>query len=132
MPTDKSNEKKGTKPLTVVIDNLASANAPVVVSIYGTGNKFPSRKDQFKSFRFTPSGTTLTEHLTGIPHGTYAIATFQDLNGDGEIATNMFGIPTDPYGFSNNYHPRVKAPTFKDCSFEYDDHNQTVSIRMIR
>ena len=132
MPTSKSSEKKGAKPLTIVIENLASINAPVFVSIYGTDNKFLSRKDQLKVFRFTPSGKTLTEQLTGIPHGTYAIATFQDLNGDGEIATNIFGIPTDPYGFSNNFKPKLKAPSFNDCSFEYDDHSHTVSIKMIR
>ena len=132
MPTKKSNDKKVTKLLNIEIENLASVNAPVYVSIYGTVNKFLSLKDQLKVFRFIPTGTRLTEQLSGIPHGTYAIATFQDLNGDGKIATNIFGIPTDPYGFSNNFKPKIKAPSFDDCSFEYDDHNDTVSIKMIR
>jgi uncharacterized protein (DUF2141 family) len=128
MPTD----KKSSKPLTVVIENLASDSAPVEISIYGTENKFPSPKDQLKTFRFTPDDTTLTAELKGIKPGSYAIATYQDLDSDGKIATNMIGVPKDPYGFSNNYRPKLKAPSFDDCSFDYDEHNHTIHIRMIR
>ena len=44
----------------------------------------------------------------------------------------MIGVPKDPYGFSNNYRPKLKAPSFDDCSFDYDEHNHTIHIRMIR
>jgi uncharacterized protein (DUF2141 family) len=54
------------------------------------------------------------------------------MDGDGKIATNMIGIPTDPYGFSKDYHPKVKAPSFKDCSFNYDQNSNTVTFAMIR
>ena len=132
MTANKDAGKKSTKPLTVVIENLASASAPVEVSIYGTENKFPSPKDQLKTFRFTPTDTTLTAELKGIGHGSYAIAAYQDLDSDGKISTNILGVPKDPYGFSNNYRPKLKAPSFDDCSFDYDESNNTITIRMIR
>ncbi len=128
----KETEKKVRRPLTVVIENLASDSAPVEVSIYGVGNKFPSPKDQMKIFRFTPESKTLTADLKGVEYGEYAIATYQDMDADGKISTNIIGVPTDPYGFSNNYRPKIKAPSFKDCSFDYDEDNNTVSIKMIR
>jgi len=127
-----STIQKIIKPLTVIIDNLESATAPVEISIYGKDNKFPSPKDQLKIFRFHPSGKKLVATLDGIRCGQYAIATYQDLDGDGKIGKNMIGIPTDPYGFSNNYHPKVKAPNFSDCSFDYDEASNTVNITMIR
>jgi uncharacterized protein (DUF2141 family) len=131
-PNTTKEPVKSTKPLTVVIENLGSETAPVEISIYGTENKFPSPKDQLKVFRFTPKGPTLTATLPGITYGEYAIATYQDMDGDGKIGKNMIGIPTDPYGFSKNYRPTVKAPNFKDCSFKYDESMNTVSIKMIK
>ena len=38
----------------------------------------------------------------GLPDGDYAVRAFHDLNGDGKMNTNPFGMPTEPYAFSNN------------------------------
>lgn len=120
------------KPLTLIIDNLASPTAPVEVSVYGTESKFPTEKGQLKKYRFTPADTTLTATISDLEYGEYAIATYQDLDSDGKIGKNFVGIPTDPYGFSNNYVPKLKAPAFKDCAFVYDAKSEDVCITMIR
>ena len=120
------------KPLVVVIDNLASPNAPVEVSVYAPDNKFPTENGQLKKYRFTPDGNKLTAKITDLEYGQYAIAAYQDLDSDGKIGKNMIGIPTDPYGFSNNYKPKLSAPSFRDCQFDYDAKSDSVDITMIR
>jgi len=119
-------------PLTVTIKNLASSSAPVVIGVYGTKNKFPDPKDQLKEYKFKPHGMALTAKITDLPFGTYAIATYQDVKSTGKISKNFIGIPTDPYGFSNNYKPTIKAPGFKDCSFEYTAKTNSLAITMIK
>lgn len=126
--TDTANKK----PLVLVIDNLESPSAPVEISIYSPRDKFPTADGQMKKYRFHPSGKQLTVELTDLDYGQYAVATYQDLDADGQIGKNMIGIPTDPYGFSNNYKPKIKAPAFKDCEFAYNDQSSPVSITMIR
>ncbi|CAN5406247.1 DUF2141 domain-containing protein [soil metagenome] len=37
-----------------------------------------------------------------LPAGDYAAKTFHDVDGDGKMNTNPFGMPTEPYAFSNN------------------------------
>lgn len=37
-----------------------------------------------------------------LPAGDYAAKMFHDVNGDGRMNTNPFGLPTEPYAFSNN------------------------------
>jgi uncharacterized protein (DUF2141 family) len=37
-----------------------------------------------------------------LPAGDYAVKVFHDVNGDGRMNTNPFGIPSEPYAFSNN------------------------------
>ena len=43
-------------------------------------------------------------HVTfdGLPDGDYAVRAFHDLNGDGKMNTNPFGMPVEPFAFSNN------------------------------
>ncbi|HZW15079.1 MAG TPA: DUF2141 domain-containing protein [Brevundimonas sp.] len=43
-----------------------------------------------------------TATFDGLPAGDYAAKAFHDVDGDGELNTNPFGIPTEPYAFSNN------------------------------
>lgn len=133
--TTKSSNMKDSatkKPLVLVIDNLESPSAPVEISVYSPRDKFPTPDGQTKKYRFNPSGTKLTVELKDLEYGQYAIATYQDLDADGQIGKNLVGIPTDPYGFSNNYKPKIKAPAFKDCEFAYNDASAPVNISMIR
>jgi len=118
--------------LTLIVTNLASATGPVVVGVYGSKNKFPDPKDQMKVYTFTPHDKQLSAQITDLPLGTYALAIYQDVNRNGKIDKNLIGIPTEPYAFSKNYKPIVKAPAFKDCSFDYMAKNDTVKMKMIR
>jgi uncharacterized protein (DUF2141 family) len=120
------------KPLTLIIDNLASPDAPVQIGFYGRSNKFLDTEDQLKRYIFNPTGEILTAHITDLPYGEYAFALFQDLKRKGKIARNLIGIPTDPFAFSNNVQPAFKAPKFDECCFEYSEANHTVHISMLR
>lgn len=119
-------------PLTLIIDNLASPDAPVQIGFYNRSNKFLDTTDQLKRYVFTPNGEILTAHITDLPYGEYAFALFQDLKRKGKIARNLLGIPTDPYAFSNNVKPKLKAPKFDDCCFEYSDKEHTQHISMLK
>jgi len=54
-----------------------------------------------------------------LPPGRYAISAFFDLNGNGELDTNFFGIPSEPYGFSNQVRPAMRAATFEEAAFDW-------------
>ncbi len=53
--------------------------------------------------------------VKGVPAGRYAIKSFHDIDGDGKLGSNMFGIPTEPYAFSNNAAGRA---SWAEASFE--------------
>ncbi len=120
------------KPLIVILKNLESATAPIYVSVYGVKSKFPSPKGQLKEYKFIPNGKEYSAEITDLKFGTYAVATYQDENSSGEIDKNFIGMPTEGFGFSNNYKPKVKAPAFKDCKFAYSEKSNTITVSMIR
>ena len=55
-----------------------------------------------------------------IPPGTHALAVIHDENSDGKLNTNLLGIPTEGYGFSNDAKGLLGPPTFLAASFSYD------------
>lgn len=69
-------------------------------------------------------------HFEGIPPGTYALAVIHDENVDGKLATNLLGIPTEGYGFSNDARAWFGAPTFEAASFRYDGGNLEMTITL--
>tara|TARA_R110000850_G_scaffold277086_1_gene422508 strand:+ start:255907 stop:256335 length:429 start_codon:yes stop_codon:yes gene_type:complete len=48
----------------------------------------------------------------------YAIAVYQDINNNGKLDRNWMGIPTEPYGFSNNPSTFFGPPSFHKAAFE--------------
>jgi len=65
-----------------------------------------------------------------IAPGTYAIAAIHDENMNGKLDTNLMGIPTEGYGFSNNAKGLVGAPSFSAASFPYDGRNIELTMSL--
>jgi uncharacterized protein (DUF2141 family) len=65
-----------------------------------------------------------------LDYGELAIAVYHDVNDNKQIDKNPIGIPTEPYGFSNDFKPVIKAPAFKDCSFFYNEKNNRITITL--
>lgn len=65
-----------------------------------------------------------------IPPGTYAMAVIHDENMNGKLDTNVLGIPTEGYGFSNDAKGTVGAPAFAAASFLYDGQNVELTMSL--
>ena len=62
--------------------------------------------------------------------GTYGIASFQDVNGNEELDRNFVGMPTEPYGHSNNARGRFGPPSFEEISFKVGSEPVSLEIRL--
>lgn len=58
-----------------------------------------------------------TAVFRGLPAGTYGAKVFHDVDGDGQMDMNPFGIPTEPYAFSNNAVGRMGPPEWDQARF---------------
>lgn len=119
-------------PLQVKITNLETPTGTIYIGVYTADNDFPSEKDRLKGYKFKPSALTFSTEITDLPYGSYAFALYQDVNENGKIDKNWLGVPTEPYGFSNNARPTFKAPSFEECCFTYNEKEHQVEIEMIR
>lgn len=64
--------------------------------------------------------------FTNIPVGQYAIRFFQDENNNGTLDTNLFGMPSEGYGFSNNAKPNYGPVGYQDAAFTVTEQQDPV------
>jgi len=62
--------------------------------------------------------------------GAYAVAIFQDLNGNGKLDRNMAGLPLEPYGFSNNAMGVMGPPDFAAAAVQVAQDRQAIVINL--
>jgi len=68
--------------------------------------------------------------FTELPFGDYAIKTFHNENSNSDLDTNMFGMPTEDYGFSNNARGIFGPPSWKDAKFKFYEANKIMEIQL--
>ena len=68
--------------------------------------------------------------INGLDPGIYGVAVFQDLNGNEKLDRNLFGAPTEPFGFSNNPVIGFSAPEFAEFKFEFDGKPREIRVTL--
>ena len=73
----------------------------VMVALYDSEAAYGAGR-AVAQMRLDASVGTPTALFRDLPPGDYAAKAFHDVDADGEMDLNPFGIPTEPYAFSNN------------------------------
>lgn len=105
--------------LDLSISNIKVAKGTLFVAVYNSQPNFlnVSKASLCQTFPITQTGKQNFK-LPALSPGYYAICCFQDLNGNQRLDTNLFGVPTEPYGFSRNARPKFRAPVWDETCFE--------------
>lgn len=130
----------------IVVESSNAQNTSIIVELKNIeilrGNLFISLSNdslQFANFnintkcklrKIAVKSSNETLIFKNLNSGWYAIAVFQDLNGNDSLDTGKFKIPAEPFGFSNNALAKFKPPWFKDARF-YVDKNKTTKQEII-
>lgn len=65
-----------------------------------------------------------------LPAGAYGMKAFHDVNGNGQMDVNPFGMPTEPFAFSNNAVGNMGPARWERARFEVSGATaQTIRIR---
>ncbi|MFN7707663.1 MAG: DUF2141 domain-containing protein [Sphingobacteriia bacterium] len=97
----------------------SQAAGTLYITLFSKPQGWPDEaKQAYRTAKVPCGGQQTLHHFANLPAGSYALAAFQDLNGNGELDTNLFGVPTEPYGFSNNARGTLSAPNFGECEIK--------------
>ncbi len=122
------SEEKGS--LKISLSNIKKAGK-IKIAVYRKGEDFPDDKLIVKSQEGEGTNGECEFQFESIPFGSYAVAIYQDVNGNGKLDKGMFGIPSEPFAFSNNFRPKFGGPSFDKCKFDLTKDNLALNIEMI-
>lgn len=104
--------------VTVTITKVAANGTRVGVQLC-TEKEFLSRCALRQGVPGTADTVSVT--FTDVPPGTYAMTAYQDMDGDGRMATGPFGIPSEPVAISRDAKGMMGPPAFADAAFTVAD-----------
>lgn len=112
--------------LTVEVQNVRTLKGAVYVALFRAGSDFPEGKPT--QGKKVEASSQQVHTVFSVDPGEYAVAVFHDENSNGKMDKKIFGIPKEPYGFSNNFRPKLSAPKFNDCQLSIGNGGKSISI----
>jgi uncharacterized protein (DUF2141 family) len=130
--------------LRITVEGIRSPHGTILIGLYDSLETFTraielSDKDGFLNDPSRFAAVALKANaamksavvLTNLDPGQYAIILFHDENGNGKLDKNALGVPTEPYGFSNNVRGFLGPPAFEEAIMEVNVGDKAVHIALI-
>jgi uncharacterized protein (DUF2141 family) len=122
---------QSTGDLVVSISNLKNQKGQVGILIFSQETGFPMESSKaIRDVLIPIQGSTLQYTFSNLPFGKYAVSVMHDENKNQEFDTNLFGMPEEGYGVSNNVVGRMGPPSFTAAAFQFQKDNQSVDIQV--
>jgi uncharacterized protein (DUF2141 family) len=111
--------------LSLSVADGPAADATLYVALYDSAAGFAGSQSLASQTVPMRAGTARLV-FPGLAPGRYAVRAFADENGNGKLDTNLMGMPTERYGFSNDAKGNRGAPDFEAAAIGVDADLQTV------
>ncbi|QCU73297.1 DUF2141 domain-containing protein [Pseudoalteromonas distincta] len=99
------------------IQSIQHNHGKLYIQLYKGKQSYKSNKPYSSTIVKAKEGT-VSVTFSDIEAGDYAIRYFHDENNNGSMDTNLFGLPVEGYGFSNNAIVNFGPPSYEQMSFE--------------
>jgi len=101
--------------LRIHVDGLRNSTGVVGTAIFKSREGWP--EDMSKAVNhwptpIPPNARSATAVMVNLPAGDYSVVSIHDENKNRKLDRNFIGIPKEGFGFANNPHVGLSAPTF--------------------
>ena len=109
--------------LAVEVRGIRSADGRLYVAVHAPETKatFPDASGTIAAVQQSAHVGALRFILRDLPPGRYAVNAFHDENDNGELDTNLVGIPSEGYGFANDPDSSFGPPDFEAAAVSVGD-----------
>jgi uncharacterized protein (DUF2141 family) len=118
--------------LTVVVQNIQKDTGSVMMGLFSTPESFPKNVTKGMTVAAAERDATgrVTLVLRDLAPGQYAVSAFHDVDGNGRLNSNLMGMPTEPYGFSNDAQAQFAPPAFSAAAFTLPAQGLTIQLQV--
>ena len=133
LPLTAENLNKNLSWGVIVLDftGFRNNNGQLFVAIYNDSSAFLN-KNKIPALKL--KNNIEKEHfriiLDSVQFGEYALSCFHDENNNGILDKNLFGLPSEGYGLSNNVKPSLGPPSWNDCKFVLNKDTLLLEIKI--
>ena len=108
--------------LAIDVHGVRSGDGRVYLAVHGpaTRDTFPSGEAVVEGLRAPARTGTMRFVVRDLAPGRYALSAFHDENDNGELDTNLMGIPSEGYGFGNDASAAFGPPSFEAPAVDVD------------
>jgi len=110
-----------TTTIQLEISEFNNTSGLLAIAIFDNSNSFESKNEAYLDSTLTITNAEMDIVIENINPGNYAISVFHDEDENNELNTNIFGIPQEGFGFSNNPSIGFSAPTYEECEFTIEE-----------
>ncbi len=103
------------QPVTVTFSHLTPTQGTLMVGVYISEADYGAGKASGGTM--VPVTGDTAQVTIDVPEGDCALKVFHDVNGNGKLDTNPFGMPIEPFAFSNNAKGHMGPATWADAHF---------------
>lgn len=123
-------QQSAVHTLTIQVENVNKDGGNIGVLVFNSTKGWP--EDRFAALKdiVVPAHPgTVTVIIPGLPAGDYAVAIAHDVNRNHRVDKNLFGVPKEQWGMSNNPRATIKAPSFNTAKFTLTG-DMEIQVRM--
>jgi uncharacterized protein (DUF2141 family) len=113
----------GASNLAVRVERVKAGMGPVLCDLFNAAEGFPGPSPIIGGSQEHEAKESTVCVYERLPAGTFAMSVIQDENANGTLDSNVFGVPTEGYGVSNNIIPATEAPRWSDSVITLDGTN---------
>ena len=115
--------------LQVIITNINTLKGTIEIGVFNNSKYFLEEGKEYNTYSIEVTSDTAFILLKDFKKDNYAFAIYHDINSDKKCNLSFFGIPKEPYAFSNNYRPILSKPSFNDCKINlYQDMSIVIDL----
>ncbi len=114
--------------LTVNFTGIEEKQGAVMGVLFDSEAAYDGKGAPVRPIMVAANNAEVAATFEGLAPGTYAIKLFHDVDGDGKMGTNPYGMPTEPFAFSNNAQGNMGPAKWADAKFEVKAGVNTHSI----
>ncbi len=103
--------------LTVRFEGIETPTGQIMLSVFDNAAAHDQGGKPVRAAIVPVEGAAATAVFEGLAPGDYAVKAFHDVDGDGKMATNPFGMPLEPFAFSNNAKAEGGPPRWDSARF---------------
>jgi uncharacterized protein (DUF2141 family) len=115
--------------LTVTVSDVRATSGHVLIAVFDSTEAWNENAEPIAKGSISATAGDVVFRFLDLSAGTYAVTVTHDENDNGKIDSNLVGIPTEGYGFSND--PQVmRRATFEEAAFVVGAADTAIRLRM--